>query len=421
MAKVPLPSREIIAGLMRSGRQAMSQGRVDRAIVLFRQVRDTYPDAPERPEANLLLAQALEARGDNAAALLEYRRLTSDFPDSPQAVLARNKIPELQRPAPPGSISAAAYLSAEQLDALTDGELQRLQRADVTLLIVEATQPDTMLGAGAKSDAGVLFKTDWAPVIRDQLAEVVSSGHQKQMQVWASLPIRLMEWTDPRLGWADWRYNPKTGELVPLKSLDLMHPAVSEYLLGFLMDLAGSGVDGVLLMAEPASGAADGFSPFALRAYERDMGQKIDPARLRLGQADLTFAPEFWRWVGWKQREQLKIVDRIIAAVRKSYPRLKVAFELHLEAVTNPRAALARYGEDLLDLRRSRVDYIVLPYSSASSASLKSVADAMNGKRFLLSLEAGLNSRPLGPALPNGTGLIFKEKVAADRLTKPGR
>jgi len=66
-----MPSREIVAGLMQSGRQAMTQGRFDRAITLFRRIGDSYPNAPERPEATLLLAQALEAHGDIALALTE--------------------------------------------------------------------------------------------------------------------------------------------------------------------------------------------------------------------------------------------------------------------------------------------------------------------------------------------------------------
>ncbi|TAL11058.1 MAG: hypothetical protein EPO02_05640, partial [Nitrospirae bacterium] len=56
-ARVPLPSQEIIAGLLQNGKQAMAQGQYDRAISLFRRLQDGYPGAPERPEATLLLAQ----------------------------------------------------------------------------------------------------------------------------------------------------------------------------------------------------------------------------------------------------------------------------------------------------------------------------------------------------------------------------
>ena len=56
-----------------------------------------------------------------------------------------------------------------------------------------------------------------------------------------------------------------------------------------------------LTVIDPASAADEGFSPQALRQYERDVGQALDPGRLFLTQGrDQTFsyAPEFWRWAG---------------------------------------------------------------------------------------------------------------------------
>ena len=79
-AKVPLPSQEVIAGLLQNGKQAVAQGQYDRAIGLFRRLQDGYPNAPERPEATLLLAQVFEKRGETLQALVEYRKLASDFP-----------------------------------------------------------------------------------------------------------------------------------------------------------------------------------------------------------------------------------------------------------------------------------------------------------------------------------------------------
>ncbi|MEK6694643.1 MAG: tetratricopeptide repeat protein, partial [Nitrospirota bacterium] len=99
-AKVPLPSREVIAGLLQNGKQAVAQGQYDRAIGLFRRLQDGYPNAPERPEATLLLAQVFEKRGETIQALVEYRKLASEFPQAPQATLARTKIPELERQLP---------------------------------------------------------------------------------------------------------------------------------------------------------------------------------------------------------------------------------------------------------------------------------------------------------------------------------
>jgi tetratricopeptide (TPR) repeat protein len=421
-----MPAAELSAGLMRSGRQAMSQGKLDRAISMFRRVRDVYPEAPERSEAMLLLAQALQARGDTVLALAEYRRVATEFPSAPQSVLARSKISEIERqsglPLSNSPLPVGSYIPADRIEALDERELVRLQQSGINTVVVEIARQGAGQQRSGRSDAGVYFKTDWAPIIRDRLSDVVLSAHRKQVQVWAALSIRRMDWIEPGLGWFDGRYNPATGDVIASGTIDLLHPAVSEYLIGLLMDLAATGVDALLLIADPPSSVWDGFSPFALRVYERDMGQRLDPARLRLGgsQENLHFAPEFWRWAGWKQREQFKVVDAILRAVRKSYPKVRVAIEIHPEALTNPRAALAWYAEDLLDLRRYRFDYIVTSFAPALESATKSLTNGMNGKRLLLLVDPALSRRTL-TGVPSGTGLIYKEKLNVNGLTKRGR
>ncbi len=314
----------------------------------------------------------------------------------------------------------AAYIPVARIESVDERELLRLQHAETDTIVLEVARQSP--SRSRRPEAGVYFKTDWAPLIRDRLAGIVASAHRQRMQAWAALSIRRMDWVDPQLGWSDWRYDPASGEVVPADDLDLLHPAVREYLLGLLIDLAATGIDGVFLMADPPSGAPDGFSPFALRGYQRDMEQPVDPRRLHLrAQPALSFAPEFWRWIGWKQREQLKAVDSVVRAVRTAYPTLKIAVEVHPEAITNPRAALAWYSEDFLDLRRSHIDYVAISLSSSQGGTVKPLMGSMNGKRLLLTVESGSVSKTLLSYFPLGSGLIYKDKVTGDGLTKDGR
>jgi hypothetical protein len=423
---VPVPSREVTAGLLKSGQQAFTQGRVEWAITQFRRIQDNYPDALERPEATLLLAQALETRGDPASALSEYRRLMNEFPQSPHAIPARTRIPALERQLddlPTGkAVVGAVYLRSDRLEMLDEREILRLLRPEINMLVLEVARQGS---SSSRSGAGVYFKTDWAPVLRDSLSSVIAMGRRHRLGAWAALSIRRMDWVDSQLGWSDSRYDAQSGELSASEHLDLMHPAVVEYLLGLFMDLAATGVDGVLLTAETSSGAADGFSSFARRAYEQEIGERIEPGKLRLAQSSgsLNYAPGFWRWIGWKQRAQLKTIDGVVKAVRKSYPNLKVAIELHPEAVSNPRAALAWYAEDMLDLRRYGFDYVVLPLTPAVESSSKQLSNALNGngKRLLLIVDSAAAFQARLSPFPNGTGLIFKEKAPAGALTNRGR
>jgi hypothetical protein len=439
-AKVPLPSQEVIAGLLKNGKQAVAQGQYDRAIGLFRRLQDGYPNAPERPEATLLLAQVFEKRGETIPALVEYRKLASEFPQAPQAALARIKIPELERQLPvvrppQESRIIGLHVWPDALAGLDDRELGRLRQSGTNTLFVSVvrnrTFPFIVEGGPAKgapptptAAPGVYFKTDWAPVLQDRLSALVGAAHRQGMQVWASLSVRRMDWVHSKLEWADWKFNSQTGRLERVETLDLLHPALRDYLVGLLTDLAGTEVDGIFLAADPPSEASEGFSTHALQKFEKDLGQPVDPSRLLSAQGrerSLGYAPEFWRWFGWKQREQSKSVLGVMETVRVAFPGLMVAVEVHPEAVTNPQAAMAMYAEDLLDLRRYRVDYIALPVTSAQGSLAAKAAEIVRGERLLLLVDPTDKSGVKPATLPAGTGLIYKEKSGQPRLTNQGR
>ena len=423
-----MPSQEVIAGLLQNGKQAMAQGQYDRASGLFRRLQDGYPNAPERPEATLLLAQVFEKRGEPLQALVEYRKLAAEFPRAPQAMQARMKIPELERqlPAirpPMESQTIGLHVGPDGLAGLDDRELARLRQSGTNTLIVSVTRnrPFPVEGGGG---SGVYFKTDWAPVLQDRLSALVGAAHRQGMQVWASLSVRRMDWIDPKLEWADWKFNAQTSRLERVETLDLLHPAFRDYLVGLLTDLAGTGVDGIFLAADPPSEASEGFSTNALRKFEKDVGQPMDPSRLLSAQGrerSLGYAPEFWRWLGWKQREQSKAVFGVMEAVRAAFPGLMVAVEVHAETVTNPHAALAMYAEDLLDLRRYRVDYIAVPVTSAPGSLAAKAAEIVRGDRLLLLVESEERNGVKAAALPGGAGVLYREKSGQPRLPNRGR
>jgi len=353
---------------------------------------------------------------------------------------ARIKIPELERQLPvvrppQESRIIGLHVGPDALAGLDDRELGRLRQSGTNTLFVSVvrnrTFPFIVEGGPAKgapptptAAPGVYFKTAWAPVLQDRLSALVGAAHRQGMQVWASLSVRRMDWVHSKLEWADWKFNSQTGRLERAETLDLLHPALRDYLVGLLTDLAGTGVDGIFLAADPPSEASEGFSTTALRKFEKDMGQPVDPSRLLSAQGrerSLGYAPEFWRWLGWKQREQSKSVLGVMEAVRAAFPGLMVAVEVHPETVTNPQAAMAMYAEDLLDLRRYRLDYIALPVTSTQESLAAKAAEIVRGERLLLLVDPTDQSGVKPATLPVGTGLIYKEKSGQPRLTNQGR
>ncbi|HKW86692.1 MAG TPA: hypothetical protein VJM82_06460, partial [Nitrospiraceae bacterium] len=213
-------------------------------------------------------------------------------------------------------------------------------------------------------------------------------------------------------------------KLRPSPNLDLFNPAFQEYLTGFLTDLADTGIDGVLFRADAPLGLPEGFSSHGLAGFEHDFGIRLDPSKLfarsdQTGpsprslepQARQEHPPEFWRWVGWKARGTLKVLDQLRRAMRQHSPRLQFALEVHPETVTAPVEALAEYGEDLLEAKRSRFDYYLL---GAQHAAVQSVV------KRLIELLGGADRIWVAAPLPEGdlAGLGERLRPTADRASR---
>ena len=378
-----VPGDEVQALLIQQAQGHFAEGRYEASIRILRRAVESYPRSSRQTEARWWLARSYEQAGFFKAALAEYRLLASLPPGSrPQDVSyapeANNRIAALEqrlgilattfRGLVGLQISPRALPDAVSIDEWMQGDSQ----AGITMLVLDAgTKP----GATREpAQAGVYFKTNWAAPVRDVFGYAVPAAHRRSLAVFAAVSLRQMNWLDRQLGWNDVVVERATGRLVISPELDLFHPAFQEYLIGFLADLAATGIDGVLFRAEAPSGPREGFSPYGLQGFERDFAVKLDPSALvipdeppasraapvRNGQSVRTEGtPEYWQWLGWKARETITVITQLRHAVRRRAPVLQFALELHREAVSNPVTALMQYGEDLLEAKAVRFDFYV--------------------------------------------------------------
>jgi tetratricopeptide repeat protein len=376
-----MPGDEVQTLLIQQAQEHFAEGRYETSARILRRLVETYPQSPKQAEARWWLARSYEQSGFFKAALAEYRMLVSLPPGQPQQVNygpeANSRIVALEQRL--GILATTAHgLVGLQVaprsvpDAFAiDQWMQGLSQAGITMLVLDAGTKPTGGGDGLK--AGAYFKTSWAATVRDVFGYAVPAAHHRGLAVFASVNLRQMNWLDRQLGWNDAMWDRATGRLVLSPSLDLFNPAYQEYLIGFLADLAATGIDGLLIRADAPSGPQEGFSYYGLRGFERDFAVKLDPASLvfpetaaisrvapvRNGQPAREGTQDYWRWLGWKARETLTVMDRLRHAVRQRAPVLQFALELHREAVSDPMTALLRYGEDLLEAKTVRFDFYV--------------------------------------------------------------
>lgn len=269
--------------------------------------------------------------------------------------------------------------------------------------------------------SGIYFRSEWAPMVRDVVGELIPSAHQRGLTVVVAFSPRRTEWMDPGLGWNDRVYDPARRQLRLSPYMDLFHPAFQEYLIGLLADLAATGIDGLLFQNDIPLGPYDGFSVVAVHAFEKEFQVRLDPSHLfqavehgaglsdgRTGQ----YPPEFWRWIGWKAREQTKILERLGRAMRSRADNLQLAVEVHTEAVTDPRDALVRYSEDLLEAKR-RFQYFLLRPTVRSHVGLaeRQPIQALDQMKSLLG-----QGKTIWLAVPKGisNGIRFNTMLDVD-------
>ena len=349
------PTIEAQDRLLHTARSHLSEGSYEAAGDVLRRLIETHPQSPILLEAHWWLARSYEQAGDLYAALAQYRILANLAKEDRYGAEARGRIAELEKLLGPTATQAtgliAILLPLQGLPAPRelDPWVQTLGQAGITTVLVEG---------------GTV-------TLRDGLSQLVPIAHRHGLSVFAAITLRRMTGVDPPFEWADWSYDPAQRQLHLSPYADLFHPVFQEYLVGFLTDLAGTGVDGVLFRAGAPLGPMEGFTASGLRGFERDFQLRLDPDQLfppsirgapvmppRDAQdQEKRYAPDFWRWAGWKARESLHVMDRLRGAMRKQSPRLRFALEVHPEAISNPVEALAQYGEDLLEAKRSRFDF----------------------------------------------------------------
>lgn len=382
------PSLEAQTRLLHEAQAHHAQARYTAAVRLLERFISTYPGSPHLAEARWWLARSYEQLGDVDTALVHYRTLAAGATgvrEDSYEVRAMRRLEELRRAGNrPGAAAAARtalMLSPARLLPLADLEpwMQGLVRAGVTTLVLEAVTGD------GTTPPGVYFDTGLAPVHRDIFGLVLPMARRAGLSVFALVPLQRLPWVDSQSDWLNAVYDPAERRMRPSATVDLLNPAVQDRLVGLAADLTQSGVEGVLIRLSEEKGFFAECGAAARKRFAAAFGAAPEPAQLCsvTGRSLEAMPQEFWRWVGWKSQERLRLVERIREAMRQKHPHMVVALEVHPEAVTDPLRALIEYGEDLMSITQRGFDLVLaMPAGSTGAASYggsnESAANGLN-------------------------------------------
>ncbi len=329
----------------------------------FQSVIGRYPGSPLLEEAQWMLGKSHEAGGAFETALREYEAFLRNYPDSSRRYEASLRSDFLrgildQTAVKRPIIRRVGFFSAalpEANNGVIGGLTARMPTAGRGTLIVP--------GYGTN---GVYFPTDLAPVLDEALGRLVAEAHERGIEVWARIPARNLPWLKATGEERDIRYDPLRRRMVSTSLLDLFNPLASQRLIRLYLDLAATGVDGIVIDDDSFSAPAEGFGPSAREKFREDFGIRLEAADLfpvmtpppgEGAPSEISSSPLFWQWVGWKNRETLSRLSAVLKAVRDRHPSVQWARIVPIAAVTEPHRVLARSGIDLLEEKRHGFDY----------------------------------------------------------------
>jgi uncharacterized lipoprotein YddW (UPF0748 family) len=251
--------------------------------------------------------------------------------------------------------------------------LDLFEKAGVDTLVVKVFHP-----GGQAMSSGVFFQTPSAPVVVDLLTPLVKSAHRHHLRVFAWMSVRQMDWklrSNPK--WADLRYNPLKMNLSSSESMDIFQPGARDYIMSLYQDLAVYPMEGIVFGDDLFYKTEEGLGEEAQQQFKQDFGELFSPKVLQQTPLASISNDIFWRWVGWKSRQAYYFLDELKQTVKKTNPALQLGIFISDKTILNPVQALAQNSQDLLEAKRTMLDYYVinvdLLHSQDASAHLSQI------------------------------------------------
>ncbi len=161
--------------------------------------------------------------------------------------------------------------------------------------------------------------------------------------------IRKKEWFDK--GFA----SPADTKLQRIEKIDLFNPEAVAAVIDTFADLAGSGVDGILIQDDLMLRSLEGFSDWGQAAYNVQTQHPVDLQRMVTPDT-----PEQQNWNRVKLNQLNQVVRRIVTACKKVNPDCQVAMNVYYETPLTVEHGEAWYAQNLNELMLNGLDEIVL-------------------------------------------------------------
>ncbi len=198
--------------------------------------------------------------------------------------------------------------------------------------------------------SGVYFMTRKEPLVSNLLPDIISAAHKQHLKVYGWITTRTSQWIlRKHPEWRGTRYDPVAKTFSPCNQLDVFNPDVQSRIADLLLDLAATGVDGILLQDDWVSRQGDDLESDLWIKFAGHSFSVADANRLfkKTAKDHTVYRPYYYRWSYTKAAALSDILKVILEKTKKYFPSLSIAVNIYPESISTPGWGCAWLAQDL--------------------------------------------------------------------------
>ncbi len=224
-----------------------------------------------------------------------------------------------------------------------------------------------------KTETGLYFKTSREPLVSNLLPHILSAAHHAGLRCFAWITTRKCPWLlREHPEWDSPKTEIATGQKLPSGQLDIFREDVRQRLSSIILQLANSGVDGILIQDDWVSRQSDDFFTSAWRSFSGKAFSTADLRKLfKRTSTHTAYLPRYYEWSRYKARKLAHILNGILREAKSKHPNVQIAVNIYYETVVSPENARNWLSQDLEELLPLPVDFwAVMAYQHQISKEL---------------------------------------------------
>lgn len=221
------------------------------------------------------------------------------------------------------------------------------------------------------SDEGVYFESSIAPVVVDLLGSWVGEAHACGLEIYAWMTSLNQQWLldeHPDWGVVAYVHGEYTRDTGWWNRVCPNNPQIREILATLYLEIAQTGVDGILIQDDLYLSENECFCPICRLLFKEEFGKPLKP-RVIMHEDELI---EFCKW---KNRKLLDLIWYVKQRLIDEGFKIHITMNIYPEGALNPIMGLEWFGQDIRESLKVVDSITIMAYHRLNRKSTQWIRD----------------------------------------------